>query len=465
MTIGKQLTFLIAGFALALPVGTVALSLYQYRAQQETRTLTADGNRRTNELFAALRSVAKAQAIVQQVVREKDPDRLESLLDDGKKLMAEAGVKIQSLRSGRTPIVEAFESLQQADEKCIGVLLRGEFAQAQQHTIEEANPAFDAVLAAMGTFQQQSANEAAVITEAAYQASSRGQTALFLIGGVFIATLSVFGMLVVRRINRSFRTAVAELFAASRETGKAAAALLSASNQQAQGASGQAATIQETSAASEQINSMAIRNGESSRKAAELVEHSQERFADAGRALDGMVGSIEEIHKASQGVAKIMKVVDEIAFQTNILALNAAVEAARAGAAGAGFSVVADEVRSLAQRCAQAAKDTATLTEQSLSLSSDGQRKVAHVVEAMSLIRSQAGEVAALVSQVNQGSNEQAGGTTQIARALADMQQVTQRNAATAEESAAAARQLDSQAHALDGIVQHMAALVGRDAA
>ena len=207
---------------------------------------------------------------------------------------------------------------------------------------------------------------------------------------------------------------------------------------------------------------MALRNGENSRHAAQLVGSSQERFVEAARALEEMVTSIDEIHTASHGVARIMKVVDEIAFQTNLLALNAAVEAARAGEAGAGFSVVADEVRTLAQRSAQAAKDTAALMEQTIALTTGGKQKVTELSNAMSAMTREAEAVGALVAQVSKGSSEQASGTAQIAKALTDMEGVTQRGAATAEEAAAAARELDSQAQALTAIVADISALVGR---
>jgi methyl-accepting chemotaxis protein/methyl-accepting chemotaxis protein-1 (serine sensor receptor) len=117
---------------------------------------------------------------------------------------------------------------------------------------------------------------------------------------------------------------------------------------------------------------MAQKNTENTRAAAELVGNLQQKFADTNRALDGTVTAMQELNTASEKISKIIKVIDEIAFQTNILALNAAVEAARAGEAGMGFAVVADEVRNLAQRSAQAAKDTASLIEESIAKSRDG---------------------------------------------------------------------------------------------
>jgi len=168
-----------------------------------------------------------------------------------------------------------------------------------------------------------------------------------------------------------------------------------------------------------------------------------------------------DIKNSSDKVAKIIKVIDEIAFQTNILALNAAVEAARAGEAGMGFAVVADEVRNLAQRCAQAAKDTAALIEESIAKSKDGKAKVDQVAVAIRAITEESGKVKTLVEEVSLGSLEQTRGIEQVAKALTQMEQVTQQSAANAEESAAASEQLTAQASALMEVVHQLIAMVG----
>ena len=146
-------------------------------------------------------------------------------------------------------------------------------------------------------------------------------------------------------------------------------------------------------------------------------------------------------HASSDKISKIIKTIDEIAFQTNILALNAAVEAARAGEAGMGFAVVADEVRNLAQRCAQAAKDTAGLIEESIAKSNDGKPKLDQVAKAIAAITEDSGKVKTLVDEVSLGSQEQARGLEQISKAIAQMEQVTQKTAASAEERSAAGGQ------------------------
>lgn len=264
----------------------------------------------------------------------------------------------------------------------------------------------------------------------------------------------------IRGINRMLRSSVSELAEASVQIASAANQVAASSQSLAQGASEQTATIEETSSASSEINSMARRNAESSHSAAEAVVRSQEGFAKANQSLAEMVGAMEGINTSSQKISKIIKVIDEIAFQTNILALNAAVEAARAGEAGMGFAVVADEVRNLAQRCAQAAKDTADLIEDSIQRSDGGKVKVDQVATSIHAITDEAAKIKVLVEEINLGSVEQTSGIDQISRAITQMEQVTQGNAANAEESAAAAEQLNAQAEAMKDVVEGLRVMV-----
>ena len=181
--------------------------------------------------------------------------------------------------------------------------------------------------------------------------------------------------------------------------------------------------------------------------------------------LGDMIGSMQEINSSSEKISRIIKVIDEISFQTNILALNAAVEAARAGEAGMGFAVVADEVRNLAQRCAQAAKDTAALIEESITKTSEGGRKLNEVAEVFRSITENTTNVKTLVDEVSHGSQEQARGIEQISKAISQMEQLTQSAAANSEESAAASEEMSAQAESLKAVVERLQTLVGRSEA
>jgi methyl-accepting chemotaxis protein len=277
----------------------------------------------------------------------------------------------------------------------------------------------------------------------------------FVVGGLVLW--------LVRNVNGSLRRLASELGVGAEQLAGAASEVSSSSQALAEGSSEQAASLEETSATAEEINAMARRNSESSRSAAALVTSSEHKFMQTNRTLEQTVAAMAEINTQSGKISKIIKVIEEIAFQTNILALNAAVEAARAGEAGMGFAVVADEVRNLAQRCAQAAQDTAALIADSISKSNDGKTKVDQVVAAITDIIGEAGKVKTLVDEVNLGSEEQARGIEQMAGAITQMERVTQTTAANAEESAAAAEQLTAQSATLKDIVDRLTAMAGGD--
>ncbi len=288
---------------------------------------------------------------------------------------------------------------------------------------------------------------------------------------VSVGTLSSICLLVLgvgvavsinlRSIYGALGKAVRELNEYARTLSQTAQQVSSSSQSVSQAASEQAASLEETSASADQIHAMTQRNTEHSELATTSTQETSRVIGDANRALDQMVVSMNEISASSNKISKIIKVIDDIAFQTNILALNAAVEAARAGEAGMGFAVVADEVRSLAQRSAQAAKDTTELIEESIGRASEGKQKLDEVAQAIASVTGGATKVRNLVEQVHSGSGQQAKGIEQIARAVSRMEQVTQQLAATAEQSAAAGQELNQQARAVDEIGRALERLVG----
>jgi len=267
----------------------------------------------------------------------------------------------------------------------------------------------------------------------------------------------------VRSLTGVLRQAVSELTEGAQQVTSASGQVASSSQTLAQGASEQAASLEETSSSSEEITSMTRKNAENSATAATLMTDVDHRVVEGNQTLEEMMQSMREITGSSDKISKIIKVIDEIAFQTNILALNAAVEAARAGEAGMGFAVVADEVRSLAQRSAQAAKDTSALIEESIAKSNEGSTRLQRVAEVIRAITESTVKVKTLVDEVNLGSQEQARGIDQISKAIAQMDQVTQGTAASAEEGASASEELSAQAEAMGHAVHKLAMLVQSD--
>jgi methyl-accepting chemotaxis protein len=265
---------------------------------------------------------------------------------------------------------------------------------------------------------------------------------------------------VVRTVSHPIQTIAAELVDAANQVTSAATQVSSASQTLAQDASSQAASLEQSSASAEEISSMARKNEEDSQGSVAYTLKTSEVVADANRRLDEMTSSMTEINSSSGKIAKIIKVIDEIAFQTNILALNAAVEAARAGEAGMGFAVVADEVRSLSQRCAKAAQDTASLIEDSISRAKEGAAKVDHVTQSIGEITGTSAGLRKLIDGVHDSSSHQAESIDQIAKTLASMGSLTQRTAANAQQSAASSEELSAQAESMRASVRRLQALV-----
>ena len=272
---------------------------------------------------------------------------------------------------------------------------------------------------------------------------------------------AAFSFHTVRGSNRQLRLITAEIAEGASQVASAASQVSSASQSMAQGSSQQAASLEETSASTEEINSMTQKNAENARTAASEVETVDRMLKETNSKVGEMISSMREINASSEKIGRIIKVIDEIAFQTNILALNAAVEAARAGEAGMGFAVVADEVRNLAQRSAQAAKDTSELIEESIVRSNEGKSKLDDVAEWVSKVVGNAARISLLANEVHVGSQEQARGIDQISRSVAQMQSVTQSTAASAEQSASAGEMMSSQAAHLNDAVSRLRQLVG----
>ncbi len=304
----------------------------------------------------------------------------------------------------------------------------------------------------------------AVASEVYAASSARYQTLFRVSAGMVCAALMIGGLLtwrVTRRISLDLRSMSTRL-AEGADSSSTAAEQVSASSQSlAEGASEQAASIEETSSSLEEMTSMTKRNADHAQRAKELSQQTRAAADTGAKHMTKMDRAMADIKSASGEIAKIVKTIDEIAFQTNILALNAAVEAARAGEAGMGFAVVAEEVRALAQRSAQAAKETAGMIEDSVTKSETGVAISAQVADSLTQILDRAREVDGLVAEIATASSEQSEGINQVNTAVTQMSQITQANASSAEESAAASQTLRSQAEELRSVVAQLGALVG----
>jgi methyl-accepting chemotaxis protein len=276
---------------------------------------------------------------------------------------------------------------------------------------------------------------------------------------ICLSSGSVLGFTVVRSVNSALSRSANDIRISAEQVVSAATQVAASSQQLAQGASQGAATLEETSASGHEISAVAQRNTDSSRTAAKLMADVDGRIMQANQKLELMTASMGEIMSSSERIARIIKVIDGIAFQTNILALNAAVEAARAGEAGMGFAVVADEVRNLAQRCAQAAEDTTSLIEESTRNATGGSQRLDEVAAVIREVTNDAAKVKILVEEVSHGATKQSRGIDQISQALIELEKVTQQTAAGAEESASASQQIKAQADAMNEIVAALEAL------
>jgi methyl-accepting chemotaxis protein len=348
----------------------------------------------------------------------------------------------------------------QASQEVFGLIQRRDHHAAAELEHRKASPLLDAIDARGDTLlqlQRQFLQESAARAETSY---ARARSALVACAAVSLL-LGAGVALVVRGIGRSLRETARSLREGAEQVAAAASQVAGAAQSLSQGATEQAAALEETSASMEEMASMTRSNSERAKKAASQMTSVETQLANANAKLSELVGSMADIRESSGRVAKIIKTIDEIAFQTNILALNAAVEAARAGEAGMGFAVVADEVRSLAQRAAAAARDTTDLIETSGRSAEQGASHVAEVVDAIGRFSASVGEVRALSEQVSSACDEQRIGIDQVSQAVAQMEKVTQTTAGTAEESAAASEELNAQADTSLGVVHTLDAMVG----
>lgn len=388
-------------------------------------------------------ATAEAETLVGTLFSELLPT-LDSAQD--RELVVSLQAKANSARSTREEVSRLMEAQKMDDAlKLLG---------------EKLIPAYEDIQRQASAFLNDQRRKMAVAAEAARSKASSNRIMAFLV----IACTGFCALAItmsLRRMIAELNTMTGKVAKGAGQVARAAVQMNSVSHSLAQGASEQSASLEQTSASAEQISSMVHKNAANSKTVADFTATANRVLTEANQKLNQMLDSMKDISTSSEKISKIICVIDDIAFQTNILSLNAAVEAARAGEAGMGFAVVAEEVRNLAQRCSQAAKDTSVLIAESIARARTGKVRLDEVAQAMQQVTANSSEIGKLSGEVSSGSDEQSRGIEQISRAILQIQDVTQKTSASAEEGSTAGAQMQSESEHLNHAVRRLRRMLG----
>ena len=470
-TVGKRL---LSAFSVTFILILALLGLYVQQSRQSNQQLSQvlhTFNKKleiANTIELATTEMQGAQRGLMLAYEAKDaasaPQYIQLYQDSSRKIddnlaQFEPLVATDAERSALTNVQENLTTWKPRFQELVTICASGDLEKA--YALRSQNKL---ISAAMHT-----AAKAIVVEQERSLAAAEADSAVAVARSLWLTVLAILVSLVlgvmvylqVGRITSSLRQMVLQLDEGASQLAEGASHISASSQTLAAGTSEQAFSIGETTAASEQISAMTRRNAENATKASGLMHDTTALVGDANRSLDQMQESMHAINESSTKVGDIIKIIDQIAFQTNILALNAAVEAARAGEAGMGFAVVAGEVRNLAHRSAQAAKDTTALIEESMGRSHEGRSKLELVATSIRAITESSAQVKGLVEEVKSGSLEQTKGIQLISAQMSTIEKVTQSAAASAEEGAATGEEMQAQANSLAGIVRNLREMVG----
>jgi len=477
-TISKRI--LVAGTIAML--GMLSISVLGFIAMGKVQTL-ADARLKNDAVPGIVYAGEIANLVPQNqlnlvvTILEIDPAKKNSLIDESGKITTkisealkayDASITADEDRVNFTQLAKLREAYLAARKQCMSDVNDGDTEGALMKLREKVQPAYQSYLTHINMILKWNQDAAVKATDEIINQAGSSKLTTGTISVIAFAASLLLGVLMIRSINKALRTMAGTMGESSNQVASAAAQVSSSSQTLAQGSSEQAASLEETSSSLEELASMTQRNSDNAQSAKSLTTETRQAAEAGNSQMSEMRQAMELIKTSSNDIAKIIKSIDEIAFQTNILALNAAVEAARAGEAGAGFAVVAEEVRALAQRSAQAAKETADKIEIAIQNSNHGFAVSEKVAGSLEAITDKARKVDDLVGDIANASREQSQGIGQINTAVSQMDKITQGNASTSEESAAAAEELNSQAQVMRGAVDEMRALVegsGRRAA
>ncbi|MDG0815977.1 methyl-accepting chemotaxis protein [Bdellovibrio svalbardensis] len=449
--------FLISGSVIISAVGISKMSTINTNLDEITdRTAPRiDLDHRLKEIFLiqvinerdfVLEETAEDRKTILARLESRDKE-LRSLLEERKKVASEAGlVTIHDFQ-------EAYEKWSSVDKEIIGFAQAGNNKDAIRLIMEKGRTLRLAVEEVINSSIDRNKKEMEVKKEASsatYQlarTTSIMTTALALLIGVFMS------FFILRSLGKSISQVIDGLKDNSLNVTQASHQIASSSEGLSQASAEQAASLEETVSTLEELTSMVRVNSENAKQAAKLSEETRTIATKGEHEIRDLIVSMNHISSDSKKIEDIINVIDDIAFQTNLLALNAAVEAARAGEQGKGFAVVAEAVRNLAQRSSSAAKDITELIKGSVQKIETGSTQVSRSGEVLSEIVASAKKVSDLNAEIASASEEQSNGISQIGKAMNQLDQVTQINAATSEEAAASAQELSVQANQLTQIV------------